>query len=534
MNNRIKRLPPAVACQIAAGEVIERPVSVVKELLENALDAGATEINIFIEGAGIQKILIEDNGDGIWAEDLKLAVEPHSTSKIASLNDLYETRTKGFRGEALASIASVSKLSINSKPKEQANAMRLQALEGKLEFLPSIRADGTSIEVSELFYNVPVRRKFLKSNQYEWQHIENFIKRFALSAPTVQFQLYHDSQLILEFPRALSIEEHLYRIRRIWGKRFFEEAQYIEIERSGLKVWGWLGALSEHRSQNDRLWVFLNGRIVQDKLVLHALKQIYMNVLPEGRYPQCVLYLELPSNWVDINVHPAKHEVRFEEPRLIYDFITSSLKAFWQKDINELSLKLNSFSSSITRQGIENNGLLSIATHQDFYICNSDFIIMPVGQNIFYLVDTSKWWQYNIQKNIMHQSTPWKPRLLTMPFMSTISKIKQDECEKIEAKMITWGIDLQFWDSDRLCIRSIPEYLPQFNLREWVKLLASFRCAEDISLNHLVSCCHFSAYDITIEDIKNIINMLMNPVDKEQIEVFAKCLDFKNCMKVFK
>ena len=389
MTNRIKRLSPTVACQIAAGEVIERPVSVVKELLENALDASATEISIYVDGAGVKEIRIVDNGDGIWADDLKLAVEPHSTSKISSLNDLYETRTKGFRGEALASIASISKLTIISKPKSQEHAMCLRMQAGEIKIEPALLADGTTIMVNDLFHNVPVRRKFLKTDQYEWQLIETFIKRFALAAPHVQLSLFHDNRLVLEFSKANSLDEHLFRIRKIWGKGFSDDSQFIDIERSGLRLWGWLGSFAEHRSQNDRLWVFLNGRIIQDKLIIHALKQIYMSLLPEGRHPQCVLYLEIPNNWVDINVHPAKQEVRFEEPRLIYDFILSSLKTHWQQGMGNFKLNSTQTAAGIADYKFNHAIQSAFQSNQDFFICNSDFIILPVGQYVFYLIALS-------------------------------------------------------------------------------------------------------------------------------------------------
>jgi DNA mismatch repair protein MutL len=528
MMNRIRRLSPEVASQIAAGEVIERPVSVVKELLENALDAQATEIEIFIEGGGVGEIRIEDNGHGISETDLRLAIEPHATSKIASLAELYQTKTKGFRGEALASIASVSRLNMISRPKGQACAVSLSSEAGQINQTPAIRTEGTSIIIRDLFYNVPVRKKFLKSATTEWQAIENFVKRFALSAPEVHISLYHQGHLVADFPRALIQTEHLFRIRKIWGKRFYESSIWVDVERSGLRIWGWLGDLSEHRSQTDRLWIYLNGRMVQDKLLTHALKQIYSSLLPVGRHPACVLYLEIPPSMVDINVHPAKQEVRFEQPRLVYDFILSSIKPYWQREV-PISISM----PVIDTPPVAYPALSSLSTQQSF-ICNTDYIILPVSQHLMYLVDVPEWFNYILRKRLKSKPLPWQARISTMPFIREITKINEHHRSAIEEKLRLWGIDLQFWDNDRVCIRSIPADLPQFNVQQWVKQLKPQMHADDLHINDLFACCQFSAYDVDAVECENIKDEILNQAQSQDIMMFARCLDYSSCRKLFK
>ncbi len=534
MSRYIQRLDAQVASQIAAGEVIERPVSVVKELLENALDAGANQISLDIEDAGLLRIRIEDNGSGIWEEDLQLAVEPHATSKIKTLMDLYHTQTKGFRGEALASIASVSKMMIMSKPKEQAHAMSIQISNGHSTLSAGIRNQGTTIEVSDLFYNVPVRKKFLKSPAVEWQAIELLVKKFSLSAPQVQLCVYHNGQEIIDFPAAQVQQEHLFRIRQLWGKRFYEEATYIDIERSGLRLWGWLGALTDHRSQNDRLWVYLNQRMIQDKLIIHALKQVYAQILPEGRHPQCVLYLELSPEMVDINVHPTKQEVRFEQPRLIYDFILSCLRPHWGE---QQALNLSQHASISPSVGTNFSSSMTMPMTgggQSWMICNVEYVILPLSHHLFYLVDVSQWWLYHFQKQIVSWKTPWDARVLSMPYLKDIPPISSELRHMIETRVAQWGIDLSFWDDNRLCIRSIPQFMSQLNLNEWVKIIRTQMNIEDINVTHLFRCCTFSAYDMTVAHYEKMIDDISNPEDVDQIKLFARLLDHSSCRKVFK
>lgn len=531
MSKCIKRLSNEVACQIAAGEVIERPVSVVKELLENSMDAQATEIVIHIQNGGMDLIRIEDNGQGIWEEDLALAIAPHATSKISQLEDLYHIHSKGFRGEALASIASVSRLSIISKPQAQAHAMMLSVENEQINIQPSTRAQGTTIEIKDLFFNVPVRKKFLKSTAVEWQAIEQVVKRFVVSAPHIAFRLICDGQDVLNLPIAKVAEEHLYRIQKLWGKSFQDTPIPIDMERSGMRLWGWLGQLSYHRSQNDRIWVYLNQRVIQDKLILHALKQVYTNVLPPGRYPQAVLFLEMDPCMVDINVHPAKHEVRFEQPRLIYDFILSSLKPLWHIPLESIS---NRSESVFAEHATANVDYKNIAyREQPWIICQAEYIILPISFNLYYMIDVPKWWLKKTSHALSQQEFPWASRQLSLPYIKEIPNLSEDMQYKIVNHVRNFGIDLQFWGTQQICIRSIPSMMPQFNLSQWIKHFRTNVSLDDLSVGHLLQCCQYSAYDVTQDDVDLMIAMVMNPEDSVDTQAFARCLDYKHCQKVF-
>ncbi|KGP63276.1 DNA mismatch repair protein MutL [Legionella norrlandica] len=325
MGMRIHQLSPAIANQIAAGEVIEKPASVVKELLENSLDAGASAITIEVSYGGLLQIKVSDNGAGIVGDDLPLAVAAHATSKIKTLNDLYSIESMGFRGEALASIASVAKVTIISKPEAQENAMMLRVVGDEMTLTPCARNVGTTVDVSDLFYNAPVRKRFLKSEKLEFQAIEMLVRRFALSAPTIALTLKHNKKLIFSLPPALNEQAKQIRMSKILGSSFLQEAIFLEATLGDMSLYGWLSSPNLQRSQNDKQWIYVNKRMVKDKLLQHALKQSYDGLLHPGRFPICLLYFTLPSAEVDVNVHPTKHEVRFQQPRLVHDFFTTQL-----------------------------------------------------------------------------------------------------------------------------------------------------------------------------------------------------------------
>lgn len=333
---RIRQLPAVIANQIAAGEVIERPASVVKELLENALDAEANAITVEIHYGGLNQIKISDNGVGICAEDLPLAIAAHATSKICTLDDLYSIHSMGFRGEALASIASIAKVMISSRTCDQAHAMRIDAHEAQFSLTPCARNVGTTIEVDDLFFNAPVRKRFLKSEKIEFQAIEIVVKRFALSAPHVALTVKHNNKLVLNLPAAVNESGKQARLAKIFGQMFLKDALFLDVEHDAMRLYGWISGISFQRSQNDRQWVYINQRCVRDKLINHALKQAYDGLLHPGRFPACLLYFTMRASEVDVNVHPTKHEVRFQNPRLIYDFFTTQLRQALGKERNKL------------------------------------------------------------------------------------------------------------------------------------------------------------------------------------------------------
>ncbi len=324
---RIHSLPSQLVNQIAAGEVVERPSSVVKELVENCFDADAKQITIDIEQGGARLIKIRDNGCGIVKEDLALALSRHSTSKIASLNDLEQVASMGFRGEALASISSVARLTLISRTAQDHCAWKVSSdgSEQNIDPQPDPHPQGTTIEVRDLFYNTPARRKFLKAEKTEFAHIETLIQRMALSRFDTGFTLSHNQREILNLRPAITEAEQQLRIAGICGSAFIENAINIDFASSGLSLTGWVGLPTFSRSQQDMQFFYVNGRLIKDKLVSHAVKQAYQDVLFHGRHSVFVLYLKLDPSLVDVNAHPAKLEVRFREGRLVHDFLFSAL-----------------------------------------------------------------------------------------------------------------------------------------------------------------------------------------------------------------
>ena len=324
---RIQVLSPRLANQIAAGEVVERPSSVVKELLENSLDAGANQILIDVENGGARCIRIRDNGHGIAKDDLPLALNRHATSKIQNLDDLECVSSLGFRGEALASIASVARVTLTANTDEQEQGWKVECEGQEMEtrISPAPHPRGCSIEVRDLFFNTPARRKFMRTEKTEFKHLEEVVKRLALSHFEVGFVLSHNQRAIHSFRPAHSQAEKERRVASICGAAFMENTVAIDVERSGLRLWGWVGLPTFSRSQADLQHFFVNGRVVKDKLVTHAVRQAYRDVLFHGRHPTYVLYLEISPVEVDVNVHPTKHEVRFRDGRLVHDFLFSTL-----------------------------------------------------------------------------------------------------------------------------------------------------------------------------------------------------------------
>lgn len=325
--NRIRLLTPRLANQIAAGEVVERPASVVKELVENAVDAGATRIEVDVEQGGVRLIRVRDDGGGIEQDDLPLALSRHATSKIRELEDLESVASLGFRGEALASISSVSRLALTSRVTgaEQGWKVEVEGRDMEARLSPAAHPQGTSVEVRDLFFNTPARRKFLRAEKTEFDHIDECIRRQALSRFDIGYTLRHNQKAVQALRPAESQLDKERRIASLCGSQFIEHAVVIEAEASGLRLWGWVALPTFSRSQSDLQYFFVNSRVIRDKLVAHAVRQAYRDVLYNNRHPAFVLYLELNPANVDVNVHPTKHEVRFRDGRLVHDFIFRTL-----------------------------------------------------------------------------------------------------------------------------------------------------------------------------------------------------------------
>ena len=322
--SRIHSLPSELVNQIAAGEVIERPASVVKELVENSLDAGARRIEIDIEQGGTRLIRVRDDGSGIDADDLALAVAAHATSKIASFEDLERVGTLGFRGEALPSIASVSRFALTSRAGDA--AWRIEVDGGKVR-VPVLAQHprGSNVEVRDLFYNLPARRKFLRAERTEFGHIDELVKSIALAHTGAEFRLSHNGSAVRLLKPAQGDGDDALRVADVLGREFVVNSLRIEHAAAGLHLHGWVGLPTAARAQADQQYFHVNGRLVRDRLVAHAVRQAYADVLYHGRHPAFVLFLELDPLLVDVNVHPAKYEVRFREGRLVHDFLYRAL-----------------------------------------------------------------------------------------------------------------------------------------------------------------------------------------------------------------
>jgi DNA mismatch repair protein MutL len=342
----IKQLPDHLINQIAAGEVIDRPSSIVKELLENAIDAGATRIDIELDAGGVRLIKIRDNGKGISAEELPIAMQRHATSKIASIEDLAQVRSLGFRGEALSSIAAVSRTTITSRPASQEHAQQISLdfgtgntgnTGGKADFIikPASHQVGTTVEVRDLFFNVPARRKFLRTDKTEYNHIESAVRKIALAAWHVSFTLTHNGKQQLNLPSLNASQPEAAgdtqqrgeaRVKGVLGAEFLRHALFFERPGESLSLSGWVAQPTFSRSQADMQYFYVNGRMVRDKTVTHAIKQAYSDLMYHSRQPAYVMYLEMDPREVDVNVHPGKLEVRFRDGRAVHGFLGGTIK----------------------------------------------------------------------------------------------------------------------------------------------------------------------------------------------------------------
>jgi len=358
----INTLSPQLANQIAAGEVVERPASVLKELVENSLDAGATRIDIEVEQGGVKRLCVRDNGCGIDESDMSLALSRHATSKISDIDDLEAVGTLGFRGEALASIASVSRLSLTSNSGEnQAWKAVSEGRDMAVDVQPAAHPAGTSVDVRDLFFNTPARRKFLRTETTEYNRIDDHAKKLALSHMNVAFSLRHNQRVNLNLQPAQSVLEQEKRVADICGKPFMEQALYVDNERTGIRLWGWIGLPTFSRSQTDLQHFFVNGRSIRDKVVSHAVRQAYQDVLYHGRHPAFVLFLEIEPKYVDVNVHPTKHEVRFRDSRVIHGFVSGTLQKALAQDRPQDHLQSNEVQGLLPEEAIPFQSTMGLA-----------------------------------------------------------------------------------------------------------------------------------------------------------------------------
>ena len=512
--NRINLLDQKLANQIAAGEVVERPASIVKELIENSLDARANKITVEVEQGGVKLIRIQDDGSGILKQDLALALHRHATSKIKKIGDLENINSLGFRGEALASISSVSRVSLLSKAREGEYDAGWQIdVEGNIahkSLVPVSHAEGTTIEVRDLFFNTPARRKFLKKERTEFSKIDEIIKRLALSRFDVHVSLRHNQKIIYNLLPAKSDSEKQRRVGLLCGSKFVENSILIDTDRAGLKLWGWVGLATFSRSQGDLQYFYVNGRSVKDKLVTHAVKQAYRDVLFHGRHPAYVLFLELDPSLVDVNVHPTKHEVRFRDSRFVHDFLFSSLYKSLSEvrpvDQLETSKELDQLNSAFdlpqkmneSNDGRFNQSALSLVDGERNFLELSDksddfstaenqrtdvpplgyavaqlhgvFILAQNDQGLV-IVDTHAAHEritYERMKRALADEG-LKTQTLLVPISIALSHTEVDYAEDNKTALLELGLEIERVSDEALVVRKVPALLRDSDIEQLVR-----------------------------------------------------------------
>ena len=512
--NRINLLDQKLANQIAAGEVVERPASIVKELIENSLDARANKITVEVEQGGVKLIRIQDDGRGILKQDLALALHRHATSKIKKIGDLENINSLGFRGEALASISSVSRVSLLSKAREGEYDAGWQIdVEGNIahkSLVPVSHAEGTTIEVRDLFFNTPARRKFLKKERTEFSKIDEIIKRLALSRFDVHVSLRHNQKIIYNLLPAKSDSEKQRRVGLLCGSKFVENSILIDTDRAGLKLWGWVGLATFSRSQGDLQYFYVNGRSVKDKLVTHAVKQAYRDVLFHGRHPAYVLFLELDPSLVDVNVHPTKHEVRFRDSRFVHDFLFSSLYKSLSEvrpvDQLETSKELDQLNSAFdlpqkmneSNDGRFNQSALSLVDGERNFLESSDksddfsraedqrtdvpplgyavaqlhgvFILAQNDQGLV-IVDTHAAHEritYERMKRALADDG-LKTQTLLVPISIALSHTEVDYVEYNKTALFELGLEIERVSDEALVVRKVPALLRDSDIEQLVR-----------------------------------------------------------------
>jgi DNA mismatch repair protein MutL len=547
MPKRIQILDPLLANQIAAGEVVERPASVIKELIENSRDANATKIHVEIENGGISSIKIKDDGEGIHQEDLLPAVSRHATSKIQTLDDLQNIRSFGFRGEALASISSVSRFRLLSRTKEQSHGFQIEVNGREPEILqaPISHGVGTTIEVSDIFYNTPARRKFLKTQQTEFNHILEVIRRMGLSHFDLELNLKHQQKQILSLPITTSLLEKEERVAKICGENFIENTLRVEMQSQDMELSGWFCLPTFSRSQTDLQYIFVNGRMVRDKVISHAVRQAYQDVMYQNRQPAYILYLNILPECVDVNVHPAKNEVRFRESRQVFDFVLHSVKKILQQtrptafDVKE-PIQIPTHSHSHMPSSPEQVSLYSALVHSEpkemsqkhsMPLAQKSLVLSPdceeksthehvdapvlgfaLGQlHGIYIIAQNQQGMILVDMHAAHERICYEKlkkefyaqklsiQSLLIPVNITLNQSEVDCVEEKNTLFQQIGFTLEKITEKVVVVRAVPALLVQFDIEKLVKDLISDIVEHDFTdgvqeaINHLLgtlSCHH--------------------------------------------
>jgi len=501
--HRIQILPDVLANQIAAGEVIERPASVIKELLENSIDAGATDIRVEVEAGGSELIRVRDNGHGIHRDDLVLALQSHATSKIRQQSDLQHITSLGFRGEALSSIASVSQFYLTSRQQgsDQAWQISKDPLAGSDALVPASHPVGSTVEVRNLFHATPARRKFLRSNRTEFLHILEMIRRIALSRFDITIRLYHNGKQVF-YSRANDANRGTL-IRTVMGKGFSQNARSIDCASVDMHLWGWLGTENLSRSQTDRQYFYFNGRMIRDKQVNHAIRMAYEDLLPTGRFPTYVIYMEADPAAADVNVHPTKYEIRFRNARDVHDFIFSSLK-------NSLSGESRLFDNrepgnvavDYVPRGYTEPDRLREVPH--YYSSLADtaaasvaaevpglgqpvaqlygrFVITRKGNN-WLLIDLHQARRHVIRSRMSAVTTeqPARQRPLLVPVIIDVTAAQAELVDRHTESIACYGLTMERYAPTAIIVRNIPALMPDVELQLLVRdVLAVFDNLQD-------------------------------------------------------
>ncbi len=523
---RIRQLPSYLANQIAAGEVIERPASVLKELLENSLDAGSQQIEITIERSGIGLIRVQDNGSGICKEDLKLAIVPHATSKIETLSDLEQVISYGFRGEALASMSAVSRLQLSSSVSGQEFGWCLsqEGREALPKLMPTPKRKGTLVEVRDLFYNTPARRKFLRSDKTEMGYLEEIFKRIALSQPGVAFKYQQGERLQKRLPACRDFDAHTKRVGLLCGQSFVEQAYYVQAESNGLKLNGWLGSAKALRSQADLQYFYVNGRIVRDKVVMHAVRQAYQDICLPGRYPAYVLYFELDPSSVDVNVHPTKHEVRFREARTVHAFLSYAIQEGLKQGnsgaliaakiepekIDFSSFDLGTVSRSVTGLNPQTSDLGTLLC-----VLNDELMLLSNKEGLA-VVDIKAVRSILLRDHL--KEAYFQEGVSRRPLLMPVSVVVGKNVAKLDSNTIDWerlGFEMTQVASDVVLLRSVPVMFGSVvdKVQELLFKLLEFNQVEDC-----IACI-----------VQHVIeNQPLSETDKKQLLEDLKNMDYLN------
>lgn len=489
-NQRIHILPTFLANQIAAGEVIERPASVVKELLENSLDANATHIRIDISQGGLENIRVEDNGQGVHPDDMLLTISAHATSKIHKTEDLENITSLGFRGEALASISAVSQLTLTSLQANGVHAWQVKASgrDSSPCVQPAAHPIGTSVQVAELFYNTPARRKFLKSARTEWQYTEEVIQGILLSRFDVDFSLHHNGKKLARYP----IESAAHRIAKVFSPAFIEVAHVIDAKTTQLELTGFVAPCDFTRSSYDWQYFYVNGRRVKDKLIQHAMRQAFADLLYPGRYAAYVLYLKLDPSHLDVNVHPTKHEVRFAAPRLVHDFIVKSVQ-----EVLHLPkvFEKKTASHTIAKAMIDT----PLAAGGEFLTVLNQQLIISKTETGLGLIDLHAYFSYQAYQCLNKENITRQPLFPVQTFQ--VSDKQQAIILQNHEALTQLGFIIDAISADHCVLREIPAILSRATTEQLWKILLNTSATEYITQ---LSCAaipqtgiHLSTTEIT-------------------------------------